>query len=213
MLIQRPVGQISYSHDTEPQFCEFMEVMQQSMIIENSLPDTLRIKQLTHARQLVVSNDQKEKIFDLNVLPLDSFSVSDIVTLNEVAETLFIKESMYGLKDLAGLEQVLALMNQYTFGRDYHPTIIDKAAYIWTALATKQLFHNGNKRTALLSGFLLLESNLMSLHYKGVQELYDLSIALAEKAISQSDLREYIVKNIRISPRALKIYGEQDDEN
>ncbi|WP_243148624.1 Fic family protein [Oenococcus sicerae] len=53
-------------------------------------------------------------------------------------------------------------MNQEAFGVDFHPTIIDKAAFLWYSIATKQLFNNGNKRTAFLSTIMFLKFNFLN---------------------------------------------------
>ncbi|MBS9338005.1 type II toxin-antitoxin system death-on-curing family toxin [Fructobacillus parabroussonetiae] len=194
MPIQNIAGVLLYAHDTEKQFDEFKELFIRTKLVPDVQMDELSLIKNKTQRFLKVkakaSTDACQ--FLLQVLPLENFSVSTMIHINEVAETIIQTESLYGLKDLAGLEQLLALSNQFTFGREYHPTVIDKASYLWYSLASKQLFHNGNKRTALLTGMLMLERNLIRMHYRDTQELYDLSLQIARKELSESELKAFI---------------------
>ncbi|MHA5155525.1 death-on-curing protein, partial [Oenococcus oeni] len=64
--------------------------------------------------------------FDVQILDRQDLTIDNMIGLNNQAETIFTEDGIYGLKDRNGLDSVLALMNQETFGRDYYPTIIDK---------------------------------------------------------------------------------------
>ncbi|MFC4760383.1 Fic family protein [Fructobacillus durionis] len=208
MNTDKIAGALIYSHDTATQFEEFKELFVRSGISVGSKLNDLSIEQRGPLRMLVVNGEKEVEYFLLRVMPLEYFSVATMKHLNEVAETILKSESLYGLKDLAGLEQILALTNQYTFGREYHPSVIDKSAYLWTALATKQLFHNGNKRTALLTGMLLLERNFITLKYRDVQQLYDLSVALAKREVSEFDLRNFIKENTQLNLESMRFYSK-----
>ncbi|OIL77776.1 type II toxin-antitoxin system death-on-curing family toxin, partial [Oenococcus oeni] len=118
--------------------------------------------------------------FDVQILDRQDLTIDNMIDLNNQAETIFTEDGIYGLKDRNGLDSVLALMNQETFGRDYYPTIIDKASFLWYTIATKQLFHNGNKRTAFLSALIFLKINFFNLIVNNSEKLYKISIDIAE---------------------------------
>lgn len=64
-----------------------------------------------------------------------------------------------GLKGTDCLKAIIGGVDNSFYGTDVCPIIIDKAVYFWYKIAQKQLFHNGNKRTALLSAIILLTTN------------------------------------------------------
>ncbi|OIM35528.1 death-on-curing protein, partial [Oenococcus oeni] len=130
--------------------------------------------------------------FDVQILDRQDLTIDNMIGLNNQAETIFTEDGIYGLKDRNGLDSVLALMNQETFGRDYYPTIIDKASFLWYTIATKQLFHNGNKRTAFLSALIFLKINFFNLIVNNSEKLYKISIDIAEGRMPQERLKKFI---------------------
>ncbi|WP_054645451.1 Fic family protein [Secundilactobacillus oryzae] len=90
-----------------------------------------------------------------------------------------------------------------------HPTVVDKATHLWYSIATKQLFHNGNKRTALLSGITLLNLNFIDLPNVGAKELYNISLKLAEKEMSEVQLKQYILAHAVLSTKFMNLYLDQ----
>ncbi|MHA5107695.1 death-on-curing protein [Oenococcus oeni] len=133
--------------------------------------------------------------FDVQILDRQDLTIDNMIGLNNQAETIFTEDGIYGLKDRNGLDSVLALMNQETFGRDYYPTIIDKASFLWYTIATKQLFHNGNKRTAFLSALIFLKINFFNLIVNNSEKLYKISIDIAEGRMPQERLEKFISDN------------------
>jgi len=155
----------------------------------------------------IVNGKRRGKI---NLLAIGLMYFPDVeayVELNEQAEKMLFKEEwFYGLKDQPGLEQVMGAMNQAFFGIEPHPTVLDKAAYLWYTIATKQLFHNGNKRTALLAAYTLLNLNFFDLPNINPNELYDISLKLANKRMSQKQLKEYLMKHVVVSIDLMNLY-------
>lgn len=126
-------------------------------------------------------------------ITLDNFEV-----LNKRAEKMFKEEWMYGIKDKEGLESLIATVDNSFFNIVPYPTIISKAAHFWYTIATRQMFHNGNKRTALLTGLLFLQINGYKFKIKDEEALYDISLNLANKKMSEHELVDYITKNTLI---------------
>lgn len=71
---------------------------------------------------------------------------------------------MTGVKEFGSLQATLAMMNQTVFGKEAYPTVYDKAAILMIQLATKHIFHNANKHTAIIATDLFLNLN----GYKGL---------------------------------------------
>lgn len=137
--------------------------------------------------------------------PQTNLKLEDFIELNERAEKMILKEEwLYGLKDRAGLEQVIGTVNQVVFNYELHPIITDKAAYLWYAIATKQLFNNGNKRTAFLSALSFLRINFYNLDMLAPKNLYDITLDVANKKISEHQLKVFILEHIYVDYKTLE---------
>src|SRR5580658_4725428 len=79
-----------------------------------------------------------------------------------------------GVKNRDLLESAVGRPFQSAFGQDIYPTIIDKAAALFHSLVANHPFHDGNKRTAVVSlqHFLVANGFLPSLSN---QDFYDLA--------------------------------------
>ena len=60
------------------------------------------------------------------------------------------------------------------------------------------MFNNGNKRTALLTAVIFLKLNGYKLDFKDAKELYDVSMDLADKRMSEEELEHYLLERARI---------------
>lgn len=145
--------------------------------------------------------------FDVWLSSYIKLTYNDLIKLNEIAEGILKYESFNnGLKDTNGLEAIIGGVDNSFYGTDVCPTIIDKAVYFWYKIAQKQLFHNGNKRTALLSAIFLLTTNgynfkgysLKKLDGDGVKDLYNISLKIANHEMTKDELKEYILNNLTI---------------
>jgi len=200
-------GAYIYSHDNRKQLFEFKKLLVQSKVFDSAII-SLHTVQRAGYRRLTVNTKTKKYYYALITVKTNNISVDHMVDINAQAEKLFKEDSNYGLKDRGGLEQILALSDQYTFGREYHPTIIDKATYLWYTIATKQLFHNGNKRTAMLTGLQFLAINFISLNIHTSKELYDITVKIAEKRMSESELKQFILNNSSLHLENMKKFNE-----
>lgn len=139
----------------------------------------------------------EEKIFNVWLVHrIDHIRVEydDLVSYNKRAEKMMFKEEyIYGPKDNEGLECLVKQVEQGYVGMEYcYPTILRRATYYWYTIATKQMFHNGNKRTALTTAITYLKNNGYEFEIKDEKSLYDVSLKLAEKKMSQEKLFQYI---------------------
>lgn len=127
-----------------------------------------------------------------------SIGYEDIRLLNKYSEKLFAEEWFYGIKDKNAVLSMLDQVEAQYFGYVLYPTIIRKAAYLWYHIATKQMFNNGNKRTALLAGLFLLNINGYKMDEISVNDLYNISLKLANHKMKYEELITYIYAHIRI---------------
>lgn len=80
---------------------------------------------------------------------------------------------------------------------EYYPGLFCKAAVYLEGFATKQLFNDGNKRTALMCALTFLELNGYELTVDW-QQLYQLTLDVANKVINLNQLTALFEANSRI---------------
>ncbi|MDE7024155.1 MAG: type II toxin-antitoxin system death-on-curing family toxin [Ligilactobacillus sp.] len=134
-------------------------------------------------------------VFNLSFQKMD---LELLAGLNEDAEKIFKEEWFYGIKDEDALKSLLARVDNCFFEFEPYPTTVSKAKVFWYTIATKQMFNNGNKRTALLTALAFLKLNGYKLDFKDANELYNISMDLANKRMSEDDLERYLLKKTRI---------------
>ena len=134
-------------------------------------------------------------VFDM---PFQKMDLELLKNLNEKAEKIFREEWFYGIKDADALKALLARVDNGFFGFEPYPTTISKALVFWYTIATKQMFNNGNKRTALLTALTFLRLNGYNLDFKDSSELYNISMDLANKIMSEDDLEQYLLQKTQI---------------
>ena len=134
-------------------------------------------------------------VFDI---PFQKIDLELLRSLNEKAEKIFREEWFYGVKDREALEALLARVDNGFFGFGPYPTTISKAKVFWYTIASKQMFNNGNKRTALLTALTFLNLNGYILDFEDSNELYNISMNLANKIMSEDELEQYLLTHVRI---------------
>lgn len=134
-------------------------------------------------------------VFDM---PFQKMDLELLKNLNEKAEKIFREEWFYGIKDADALKALLARVDNGFFGIEPYPTTISKAKVFWYTIATKQMFNNGNKRTALLTALTFLRLNGYNLDFKDSSELYNISMDLANKIMSEDDLEQYLRQKTQV---------------
>ena len=84
----------------------------------------------------------------------------------------------YGL-----LESAVARPQASAFGEDAYPTLHEKAAALLQSLAANRALIDGNKRTAFVATALFYELNGHRVRVSAEDELFDLMIAVATRAV------------------------------
>lgn len=84
----------------------------------------------------------------------------------------------YGL-----LESAVARPQASAFGEDAYPTLHEKAAALLQSLAANHALIDGNKRTAFVATALFYELNGHRVRVSAEDELFDLMIAVATRAV------------------------------
>ncbi|HSH94870.1 MAG TPA: type II toxin-antitoxin system death-on-curing family toxin [Roseimicrobium sp.] len=90
-----------------------------------------------------------------------------------------------GIRDKGGIESAVGQpQNVFFYGQG---DLFDMAAAYAFHIAQAQAFLDGNKRTAVLSAFVFLESNGIRVQFSEY-EIYEAMIGIAERRVSKSDL-------------------------
>ncbi|MCV79560.1 type II toxin-antitoxin system death-on-curing family toxin [Listeria monocytogenes] len=118
-----------------------------------------------------------------------------IIEINNYLQRLTenVVKPMYGIRDENSLHLIFQSLDQEVFGVELHPTIFDKASYLWYSLANYHCFYNGNKRTALVTTYLYLRLNGFNL--KIDSRFYDISMNIVEFHMEQEKIKEIIQEN------------------
>lgn len=131
---------------------------------------------------------------------LHLLSYHDLVETNEIAQTLFEEEGIYGVEGVRDSNLLHSIVNILSidsyFGEPYHPTVLEKAAYLWYSIANYHCFFNGNKRTSLLCAIDFLNQNGYNLKNSDEMELYRVTVEIVEKMNDHSKLLEWLKKNV-----------------
>lgn len=98
-----------------------------------------------------------------------------------------------GVKDLNLLESAISRPFQSAGGRDCYKNDFDKSAALFHSIINNHPFYNGNKRTALLSTVLILDSFMYWLDKCDDDEMYEFTRQVAAHEISDSRDNEILV--------------------
>lgn len=180
---------------------EFKEIFARSLNLDKVDKKDWKININTYESVYSVELLYDSKVIGLWIvfdIPFQKIDLELLKNLNEKAEKMFREEWFYGIKDADALKALLARVDNGFFGIEPYPTTISKAKVFWYTIATKQMFNNGNKRTALLTALTFLRLNGYNLDFKDSSELYNISMDLANKIMSEDDLEQYLLQKTQI---------------
>lgn len=100
-----------------------------------------------------------------------------------------------GLRDLGRLEAAIATQTQNVFGEELYPQIADKSAAIIRGIIADHPFVDGNKRTAMLAGFTLLELNKVNFTMQP-GEIEDFAVDIATKHTDVPQISSWLQRHI-----------------
>lgn len=180
---------------------EFKEIFARSLNLDKVDKKDWKININTYESVYSVELLYDSKVIGLWIvfdIPFQKMDLELFKDLNEKAEKMFREEWFYGIKDTDALKALLARVDNGFFGIEPYPTTISKAKVFWYTIATKQMFNNGNKRTALLTALTFLRLNGYNLDFKDSSELYNISMDLANKIMSEDDLEQYLRQKTQV---------------
>ena len=180
---------------------EFKEIFARSLNLDKVDKKDWKININTYESVYSVELLYDSKVIGLWIvfdIPFQKIDLELLKNLNEKTEKMFREEWFYGIKDADALKALLARVDNGFFGIEPYPTTISKAKVFWYTIATKQMFNNGNKRTALLTALTFLRLNGYNLDFKDSSELYNISMDLANKIMSEDDLEQYLLQKTQI---------------
>jgi len=121
------------------------------------------------------------------------------LTLEQILElhALVIKETggSIGLRDLGRLESSIATQTQNVFGEELYPNIEDKSAAVIRSIIADHPFVDGNKRTAMIAGLVLLDLNNMQFIFKA-GEIEDYAVKIATDHLDVPEISAWLKAHI-----------------
>lgn len=99
----------------------------------------------------------------MDTTPIRYLTVDELIYINEVLpgndQIHKILKGKQKVRDLGLLEAAAGRPQQSAFGADAYPTLTEKAAVLFHAIARNHPFADGNKRTGTLAALFMLEVN------------------------------------------------------
>lgn len=123
-----------------------------------------------------------------------------IIELNERVIKRYSPKEIIGVREPGALEMLVNAPKEIVFGQELYPTIYEKAAILMTNTATKHVFHNGNKRTALAAMHLFMKLNHFETKWE-FQEGIDFVLWVVNKHEKTTDFEKYkadVVERIKL---------------
>lgn len=85
----------------------------------------------------------------------------------------------HGIRDKGRIDSAVAAQKQMVFGEELYKTIFDKAAALARGIIADHPFIDGNKRTGIMSGIMLMELNGYDMSRLIDRELEEFAICIA----------------------------------
>ena len=114
----------------------------------------------------------------------------EIIFFNESTLKRKIPNEIVGVREPGALEMLVNAPKEVLHGQELYPTIFDKAAILMINIATKHVFHNGNKRTAFISLEIFMELNGYESNMKTVEGI-DFVLWLVTEHEKMTDFEKY----------------------
>lgn len=116
-----------------------------------------------------------------------------------------------GVKNRGLLESAVGRPFQSAFGQDIYPTVVDKPAALFHSLVANHPFHDGNKRTAVVSleHFLLANGFLPSLSNKEFYELAKSTASYREHGVPHDEALDAIRKRLTVGTASFAVVRRQ----
>ena len=111
-----------------------------------------------------------------------------------------------GVKNLSGVESAVARKDASFGGVDLYPDIYQKAGALFHSLTGNHAFHNGNKRTALLSLLVFLSEKGISLDSCPDDEMF-----LFTWRVASGDIGDAGTSEVEAIAAWLEMYARQGD--
>jgi len=112
--------------------------------------------------------------------------------------------SPYGIKSMELLESAIARPFQSVAGVDAYPSLFEKAGALFHSLINNHPFHNGNKRTALISTAVYLASCGLWLEKCSDDEMFSFTLDITTHSISRQRKSEVKVISSWLQRHSIK---------
>ena len=124
---------------------------------------------------------------------LNYLTTKEVIQLSNIAT----EEGDNYVKSYSLIDSAVNNIKQIVFGVELYPSFEEKATILLYSLANNHGFHNGNKRTALLSFLTFLKINNYNFTMPN-KAIFDILIKIADNKITKDDLlkkcKDHIIK-------------------
>lgn len=93
-------------------------------------------------------------------------TAEELIYFNTQTLSTNTPDEIIGVREPGALEMLVNAPKESIFGQELYPTIFDKGAILMINLATKHVFHNGNKRTAFIALEVFMGLNGYTSHFE-----------------------------------------------
>lgn len=113
-----------------------------------------------------------------------------LVSINKMVIEKYSPLENSRLVSPSALNMIVNLPEQYVFGKELYPTLMEKATVLFVQLIKKHVFENANKRTAVFTLVAFLKLNQIKLMVS-TKELVDFTVLIATNPLTDDSFKEY----------------------
>lgn len=113
-----------------------------------------------------------------------------LVSINKMVIEKYSPLENSRLVSPSALNMIVNLPEQYVFGKELYPTLMEKAMVLFVQLIKRYVFENANKRTAVFALVAFLKLNQIKLTVS-TKELVDFTVLIATNSLTDDSFKEY----------------------
>lgn len=113
-----------------------------------------------------------------------------LVSINKMVIEKYSPLENSRLVSPSALNMIVNLPEQYVFGKELYPTLVEKATVLFVQLIKKRVFENANKRTAVFALVAFFKLNHLALTV-ATKELLDFTVLIATSPLTDEHFKEY----------------------
>ena len=122
-------------------------------------------------------------------------ATKDVTIIHYIIMKKYGEGEQAGIKEEGLLESAVHRPQQFAFGEDAYPSLLEKAGALFESLARNHCFYNGNKRSAFAALDIFLKKNGYKLKQNDKAN-EDFTLAVAQGKVDLSYIANWLEGNI-----------------